>query len=258
MKALNIDNNDKILPIWQPVGHSTHIIATKIAQKIGVKTSHTGTLDPMAQGVIIILLDDYRTQKYELAKWLKTYTFDLVLGIETDTYDGMGLITNTDFDFELQQVGDVINNFNGKYTQTVPPYSAIKVKGKPLHYYARNNLLATIELPKRSGEIIKINLKNSKTISAQKYLEIIINNIKKVEGDFRQEQIIKCWKNTKMPQKINVLTIEVQMTKGLYVRSLAQDIANSLGNVGFANNIVRTKNGKYEKTMCIELKKFYQ
>ena len=100
---------EKILPIWQPVGYSTHKIAKAVSNKYGVKTSHTGTLDPLAQGVIIVLLDDERLKKYEYAHWPKTYEFEIVFGISTDTYDGMGIVTNKSFDFKIQSYNEFLS-----------------------------------------------------------------------------------------------------------------------------------------------------
>ena len=162
-----------ILPIWQPQGSSTHIVASQVAQKFGVKTSHTGTLDPMAEGVIIVLLGDARLKKYEYAAWPKTYEFDLVFGTATDTYDALGLTTHVDFSVAVlkENVEKAIKPLLGTYTQEVPIYSTIKVNGKHLHQLARSQI--TVALPNRKGTIFEISLLDfKKTILFDLVLDI--------------------------------------------------------------------------------------
>lgn len=242
-----------IYPIWQPQGNSTHIIAKHVSDMLGVKTSHTGTLDPMAEGVIIVLADKERLKKYEHAKWTKKYTFQILFGIETDTGDALGL-----FDSQSAEVCEegpafgstTLESFIGKYIQEVPIYSAIKHKGRPLHQHAKLRTQPTT-LPKRSGEIlalkhIRTELKNIEAL--QQNIEARISN---VSGDFRQEKIIQNWQKffsiRDGLKKTAIAEFQVEMTKGLYVRSLAQDICRYLGTPGLTLSIVRTHNGKYTK-----------
>ncbi len=243
-----------ILPIWQPVGYSTHIIAKKVSEKYGVKTSHTGTLDPMAEGVIIVLLGEERHKKYEFAAWEKEYEFEIAFGISTDTYDGLGLIVATDFSNEKVSettLNNKLKQFAGKYEQTVPPYSAIKIKGKPLHWYARNNLLDEINLPQRSGNINNIKLLDTRIVTINELTTQILNKIDRVSGDLRQKEVKQRWMdllNDYPKQTICVAKIMVNMSKGLYVRSLSQDISKSLNKIGFILSITRTANGIYNKS----------
>jgi len=224
-----------ILPIWQPQGFSTHLIARRVADKYGVKVSHTGTLDPMARGVIIVLLGEDRYKKYEYAKWRKTYIFEIIFGIETDTFDGMGIIKNVKFPIPNIKFE---NNFIGEYKQQAPEFSVRKGR-------------------KISGEIYKLKLINSKEISLEILRQDIFSKINKVTGDFRQEEIIKQWKKFNKVEKINTSKFEVEMSKGLYVRSLSQDICKKLNTVGFVNNIVRTKNGKYSRKKCKTMERVF-
>ena len=235
-----------ILPIWQPQGFSTHIIAKKVAEKLGVKTSHTGTLDPMAEGVIIVLVGEDRFKKYDYAHWLKTYEFEILLGISTDTYDGLGMITTIS---NSQVIQDKLENtlaaFIGPYRQEVPVYSAIKVKGKHLHQHARSK--TKVKLPIRSGELLALKLLELRTESKQFILETLESKISKITGDFRQQKVLNQWQNYKFKAVYQLARVEVTMTKGLYVRSLVTDIASKLNFSAFAFSITRTGNGNYTK-----------
>lgn len=256
----------KIIPVWQPIGYSTHIISKQISIKYGVVTAHTGTLDPMAKGVIIVLLDDERLKKYEYAKWKKKYEFEVIFGIETDSYDGLGLITNAKKDVvkvTKPQLEKVLRDFKGKYSQTVPPFAAIKIKGKSLHWYSRNKKLNEIKLPKRYGEIYNINLISLKSVSREKFVKNIIERVSVIPGDLRQEDVAARWNkflgnangaSVRKSQVYQVAKISVETSKGLYVRSLSQDIAKKLVTTGFVYSLTRTQNGKYSKKDCFSTK----
>lgn len=247
-------NVKNIYPIWKKKGESTHQLAKALALKLGVKTAHTGTLDPMAEGVIIILANGDRLKKYEYAKWLKTYEFEMTLGISTDTYDGLGLVTNIDLDnntaIATVGIAKILTNFKGMYEQEVPPYSAIKVKGKPLHYWARENKLHELHLPKRNGEIIDISLLSIEKKKLKAILIKQIEVIKKIDGDLRQKEILEQWEEYVYKyNKVHTTTIRimVKMTKGLYVRKLGMDILKELGMRGFISDLIRIENGVYNK-----------
>jgi len=276
---------DGVIPVWQPIGWSTNEIARQVGMKHGVKTSHTGTLDPMAEGVIIVLSGETRNKKYEYANWPKEYEFEVIFGISTDTYDGMGLVekneitsfcakffknfatvnkfTKTELENFAKNLDQKLASFVGLYEQIVPSYSSVKFMGKPLHYHVRG--LSNIEtkqkmqsnLPKKEGQIF--SLKNTKiyTIKLNEAKKFLLKKIKKVEGDFRQVEIMDFWKSfMKEDDKEFALVVgqfHTVMTKGLYVRSLALDIAKSLGTVGFVSNLIRIRNGDYTKKDCFSL-----
>ena len=245
-------NLDNIIPIWQPIGKSTHIIAKQVSQKYNVMSSHTGTLDPMAEGVIIVLLGDDRNKKYEYAKFLKTYEFDIALGIKTDTYDGLGLVNAVDLpcpEFDLTHVRKTLSSLVGSYSQQVPNYSAIKVKGKPMHWWARESRLSEVVVPTRSGEIVSLEVTDLKEVKLSTLIDKVLSKVKLVEGNFRQDLVTECWNDfmeTYDGINVKVLKVRVQMTKGLYVRTLSQDISSMLNTIGFVSNLVRTKNGIYD------------
>ncbi len=175
------------------------------------KAGHTGTLDPMATGVLPILVGDTTKLSKYLVEHTKTYIATLKLGIATDTGDSEGKTieeksVNTDV-FEASYLEKILKEFLGKQVQTPPMYSAIKVNGRKLYEYARNG--EVVDVPKR---------------------EIEIYNIKLV--DFLKE---KC-----------EITFEVECSKGTYIRTLCEDIAKMLDTVGYMKSLIRTKVDKFE------------
>ncbi len=215
----------------------------------------------MAEGVIIVLLGEERLKKYFYTEWLKNYEFDIVFGISTDSYDGLGFITDIEISSTLNKevLEKVTKSFIGAYTQKVPPLSTKKIKGKHLHEYFRSG--KSVELPEKKGEIYEINLLNLKDESTEEIIRKIIRKIFLISGDFRQKYIVKSWnkslKGNKLPQKITVAKLGIKTSKGIYVRSLATDISTKLGTIGFANSIIRTKNGRYGKKECKTLEKIF-
>ncbi len=251
--------DSKIIAVWKPVGYSTHEVARQLAEKQNTITSHTGTLDPLAEGVVIILFGDKRHKKYEYAAWPKTYEFEICFGIKTDTYDGLGLVTHiVGTDVDRNKLKKVVAGFKGNYTQPYPPYSSKKIKGKPLHWYARNEKLDEIDIPNKEGVIHSIKLVNLQQKPLSNVVASIVKAVKQTKGDLRQKEITDCWDKVvkSMPnKKVTIAKVKVKMSKGLYVRGLSQDIAEELGTIGFVSNLVRTKNGRYSKRNSKDLEK---
>jgi len=261
IKAKNPQN--QILPIWQPVGYSTYQITSAVAQKYGMKATHTGVLDPLAEGVILVLLGSERFNKSKFTDFHKEYEFEISLGIATDSYDGMGLITEYNNGSEKLTLGDlqlVVKGFVGDYTQKVPLYSARKVNSKKLFLYPKEKLTIP-ELPEKSGKIYKIecsDLGNSKLYSLVDEIIAKIEQVKK--GEYRQKEIIQNWKEFKSKNTnwdVQTAAFCAELSRGLYVRSLSQDIVKKLGKIGFVSKLVRTGNGEYTKENSCTLNELF-
>lgn len=248
---------EDIISLWQPVGYSTHLIAKRVAEKLNTKCSHTGTLDPMAEGVIVILVGEKRRKKYEYAKWLKEYEFEMVFGIGTDTLDGLGIPYFGKNLHDEQILSQITNEFIGEYNQKYPRFSAKKILGKPLHWFARNNKLNEITIPIKEGEIKELELLNVEDISYEKVKSNVIERIKMISGDLRQDEIVSAWESKSSTVVFKIAKFRVVMTKGLYVRGLVRDIAKKLDLDAFTYSIKRTMNGSYSKENSKTLQQFF-
>lgn len=174
------------------------------------KVGHTGTLDPLATGVLIICMNKALKVVDLITASDKEYIAKVVLGIDTDTLDITGNIINEcKTDVNVDMVKSVLNSFVGKSIQEVPKYSAVKVNGKKLYEYARNGI--DVELPKREIQIFDIEL---------------ISDIDIVDG--HQE-----------------FSFRVKVSKGTYIRSLIRDIGVKLGCFACMKELTRTKQGKF-------------
>lgn len=179
------------------------------------KVGHTGTLDPLATGVMVIALGNTLKLVDILSSDTKEYIATVKLGLSTDSLDVLGNILdeNYDYNIEKEKLKKVLKSFLGKSTQEVPKYSAVKVSGRRLYDYARKGI--SVDLPKREIEIFDIELLD----------------LTKEEFRFR-----------------------VLVSKGTYIRSLIRDIGIKLGINTCMKELIRTKQGDFsiENSYTIE------
>ena len=174
------------------------------------KVGHTGTLDPMATGVLVVTIGPSTKLSELLTSTYKEYIACVTLGISTDTLDITGnIIDIKEAIYTLEEIKDVLNKMKGKYIQEVPIYSAVKVNGKKLYEYARNNEKVT--LPKKEVDIKKIEL-----------LEYKVEDNK------------------------TLFKFKCLVSKGTYIRSLIRDIAKNLNTIGVMTDLIRTKQGNFD------------
>jgi len=207
-----------ILIVRKEKGCTSHDVVTKVKKVAKVKVGHTGTLDPMATGVLPLLLGEGTKLSQYLIEHDKIYEAVVKLGQKTDTADGEGkVIEEKEVDkgvFDIGKIEGILRTTEGKQKQRPPIYSAIKIKGKKLYEYARKN--EEIEIPEREIEIYA--------------LELI---------DFNEEE--------------NTISFRVHCSKGTYIRSLCETIAEKLGTIGYMKELNRIKVGKFNIEQAITL-----
>ena len=211
MNGLIIINKDKNMTSHDVVSRARRILKTK---RIG----HTGTLDPNATGVLVLCIDEGTKLVPYLEQDSKTYVAEVILGIETDTYDITGnIIVEEDVNFDIDTIDNVLNSFIGTYDQLPPIFSSIKVNGKKLYQYARNN--EEVEITPRPVTINFINWNKE---------------IYKVNNHFS-------------------FKIEVDVSKGTYIRSLCHDIGIKLNSHACMGDLIRTRSGKFSLNDAVTL-----
>lgn len=200
---------DGIIIINKQKGYTSHDIVHKVKKILNSKVGHTGTLDPNATGVLPLLIGKGTLMSKYLINHDKIYDVTLKLGQKTDTADSEGkVIEGKEVDItKLNNIEETLKKFLGKQLQYPPMYSAIKVNGKKLYEYARKG--QEIEIKPRKIEIYNINLLNI--------------DKEKLEIEFR-----------------------VECSKGTYIRSLCEDIANKIDTVGYMKELNRIKVGEFD------------
>ncbi len=225
-----------------------------------VPMTYAGRLDPMAEGLMIILVGEECKDKEKYTKLNKTYEFEILVGFETDAYDLLGLVDCRRQDLLQNEfvIPENIRNpeifqntlasFVGRQQQTYPAYSSKTVNGKQLHIYAREGR-ADFVRPTHEVEIFSLTQTGTKTISRENLLREIIERISKVVGDFRQDEILEKWKEVltqSSSDEFQIITCRIDCGSGTYVRQLVHDIGEKLGMPITTFSIKRTKVGEYE------------
>ena len=173
-----------VLVINKPKGMTSFDVVHKISKQLGIKkVGHTGTLDPLAEGVLIVCIGQATKIVELLTAYDKEYIAGVKLGIKTDSYDIEGNVLDQKEIPDNLSIKEVVHSFQKTYLQEVPIYSAVKVNGKKLYEYARAN--KEVELPKKEVTIKKIEVleenKDSFTIKAEVtkgcYIRSLINDI---------------------------------------------------------------------------------
>lgn len=195
-----------VLVINKEKDYTSRDVVNKLNKILNTKRiGHTGTLDPLATGVLVICINRYTKLVNLLTALNKEYIATMKFGHETDTLDVTGkTIKECDYIPDLNEVKSALNSFLGKSMQEVPLYSAKKVRGKKLYDYARSNEF--VELPKQEIEIYQIEVLS--------YLD-------------------------------GILKFKVNVKKGTYIRSLIRDIAHKLNTCAVMVDLERTKQGNF-------------
>lgn len=210
---------NRIFILNKPIGFTSQDTVSKLKKILNEKKAgHTGTLDPMATGVLPILVGDTTKLSKYLVEHKKTYIATIELGQATDTGDSEGKIIQEKEilkeSLEEKNIKEVLKSFLGIQKQTPPIYSAIKIKGKKLYEYARAG--EKVEIPEREIEIYNINF---------------------------------------IEKKLNNISFEVECSKGTYIRTLCEDIAKKLGTIGYMKSLKRIKVDKFEVEKAITFEK---
>lgn len=204
-----------------------------------VSITYVGRLDPLAEGVLILLVGDEVYNKKEYLGLDKEYIAEILLGVRTDSFDILGI---ADF-LEISEKFDEaqLENLRGDFTDFLPPFSSYKIQGKPLHWWAKEGRLNEIDIPVRTTKIYDIETIEDFGINADELLGVILNKVDLVEGDFRQEDIKNTWKELLLEDnEFQVLRVKINCSAGTYIRS----IANRLG--GTLLSLTRTKVGDFD------------
>ncbi len=211
---------DGILPVWKTVGMTSYDVIRVFKRVFSrvepgrIKIGHAGTLDPFAEGVLILMLGRSTNMFDEIQKWPKTYRAVARLGAKSDTLDRTGKIENISLNqytnLSIKKINNAAEKFVGEIEQIVPQYSAAKYKGKPLYKYARKGE----ETPEKKKKVTVYSIK-----------------VERIE-DNEVEFLITC-------------------SSGTYIRQLSYDIFHTLGTESYLDKLVREKVGEIDKEKCL-------
>ena len=198
---------DGVFLLNKPLGFSSNQALKKIQWLFNAKKAgHTGTLDPMASGLLPICIGEATKFSHRLLEANKTYIATIQLGVTTTTGDQEGeVVSQKDVVLKPNQLEETLQKFTGDITQIPPMFSALKFEGKPLYEYARQG----IEIERKSRQV---------TI-----YDITLNKIEE-----------------------SIVILEVSCSKGTYIRTLAEDIGHALGCGAYLKGLERTQTGNFQ------------
>lgn len=203
-----------VLLIDKPAGFTSRDIVNQVGKIFHTKKiGHTGTLDPMATGVLILCIGSYTKLVDNLTSKNKEYIAVMQLGLLTDTLDTTGkTIKEESVNLDEDKIYAAFKNFPREYNQEVPSYSAVKINGKKLYEYAREGI--SIHLPKRMVSIYSLEI-------------LSIDN--------------------------NEVTFKTCVSKGTYIRSLIRDLGTSLKTYASMRSLRRVSQGAFAIDKCLKI-----
>ena len=202
-----MNQENSLIVVNKPKGYTSRDIVNLVCKVLKTKSvGHIGTLDPLAEGVLVLLTGKYTKLSNILVEHDKEYIASFKLGILTDTLDTEGnVLKEESVSIDKEKIVEALRYYTKTYSQEVPIYSAVKVNGRKLYDYARNN--EKVDLPKKEVTIYDMELLG-------------------IDG--------------------NVVTIKCSVSRGTYIRSLIRDIGEYLGTYATMTSLVRTKLGQFE------------
>ena len=204
-----------VINVYKEKGYTSHDVVAIVRKTLNIKkVGHTGTLDPDAEGVLPVCIG----QATKLADYImaerKSYTAEITFGAETTTQDASGdIIKEYEYTFDENRLREVIDTFKGEQTQVPPMYSAIKINGKKLYEIAREGR----EIERKARKITVYDIRIAEINTPNKAI------------------------------------IEIDCSKGTYIRSLCSDIGNKLGWGAFMSSLTRTASGKFKLNEAVKL-----
>lgn len=214
------------------------------------KITYAGRLDPLAEGLMILLVDEAITQKGTVLEYDKTYEVQVLVGIATDTLDCLGVVTDCSEHIVKthpnQDIQNILNDWIGSYEQPYPTFSSKTVAGKPLWLHAREGRSDELTVPTKTVNIHNAQIIDVSTITTKEVVSSAVQKIELVNGDFRQPECIASWQSLEGEQQYPIYTLKVIASSGTYMRRLAERLGDELGQPALAFHIRRTTIGPYQ------------
>jgi tRNA pseudouridine55 synthase len=250
-----MENVPNPLIVWKHAGETLDQLLDRVRLEYEIsketKITYAGRLDPLAGGIMILLVGDGVHDKELYNKLDKRYRATVVLGFETDTYDVLGIVQSVKdtSPVSCETFEQALEKQIGKQVQNYPPYSSKNINGVPLWKLARDGNLPDV-LPSR--EIVVHDAKitgDVAVVSAEVLHKQIQEIVSRVQGDFRQEEILIGWeKNIVSRETYQILEIDYHVGSGTYIRGLVHELGQQLGSGAVLLELERYQVGKYQKS----------
>lgn len=258
-------NSPKYVVVEKPVGKTPLEVIEETRKKTRLSDTlpitYAGRLDPMASGKLLLLLGEECKQKEAYLALDKEYEFTVLLGVESDTGDVLGLVAGAGSAVEVSKahLNRAAKELPGTIELPYPAFSSKTVAGKPLHTWTLEGRLNEITIPTKTSRVHQLTCTGVETMSTaelyqtvSKKIELVtsVTDPKKALGnDFRRPEVRAAWQaitsSPETPTHFTLASFRCICSSGTYMRTLAEVIAEKCGTVGLAFSIHRTELGHY-------------
>lgn len=245
-----------IFGIYKPAGYTPlqalELFRTEQAMSRDLPLTYAGRLDPMAEGLLIVLAGEAVHRKEGFLKLDKKYTVTALLGVETDSFDLLGMPKQimpplTSPILGEGQIQHLLPSYVGDITLPLPLYSSPPVDGKPLFAHAQQHTMEAHEAPMRTTHVFSCELKNMGALDAHIVTEYMRATIATIDGEFRQEAILRAWGDLLSTiSALHTFTLDIHCSSGTYIRSLVNTLGVELGTGASVYSLVRTQVGNFK------------
>ena len=238
---------DLILPVWKPAGWTPLELLEASRARHGLAAGepvvYAGRLDPMADGVVLLLSGADRHDLAAHLKHDKEYVARFLFGVRSDTHDALGRLHPEPPPPPLATCLRSVGALAGVHTLPLPVWSAYKVRGRPLHAWAAEGRVDEITVPAREMCVHSVTGVTGRAVPAAALVEEVAARIGRVRGTFRQEAALFDWRALAMP--LVEVTATLTVSSGTYVRALAERLGRELGSGGLLLGLTRTRVGPF-------------
>jgi tRNA pseudouridine55 synthase len=215
------------------------------------KIAYAGRLDPLAEGLLLLIIDKKLKDFDSYLKFDKEYEATILFGFSSDTYDILGIPQLGKMEeISPGRVEKTLKGLVGDFVFSLPPFSAYKIKKKPLFWWALERRLDEIEIPQKKSKIYYIHVEKLRRIEKNLLKNDITKRISAVKGNFRQKSIVDSWEKLFLKDKrknFYTVKIKISCSSGCFVRSVVQKVGEDLKTGAVLLKLKRTKIGNYSE-----------
>jgi tRNA pseudouridine55 synthase len=241
--VLLVDKPRRLSPV-QAIERARGLDSSLARRRIG----YAGRLDPLADGLLVLLLDERNKQAHEFNHLDKRYEVEVVFGVQTDSFDLLGLAEAREVVHDEAAFDRAVKDLEGTREQPYPRWSSVRVRGRPAFYWAHRGETPEGGWPSRERTVSSVTVIERGTVDGGALVDGAIEDVRGVRGAFRQEVLIARWASLRGALAGRALPrarLAVECSSGTFMRSLANSLGESLGTGACATVIHRTRAGPF-------------
>lgn len=242
--VLLVDKPRHLSPV-QAIARAKALDSSLASRRIG----YAGRLDPLATGLLVLLLDERNRDAHEFNHLDKRYEVEVVFGLQTDSFDLLGLATlDAPVALDPLALDRAVAAMVGTRMQPYPPFSSVRIHGRPAFYWAHRNEVPEGGWPERERTVRSAAVLDRGTIAGEALVARAITDVNSVRGEFRQAALLARWSECEPALRGRALPwvrLAIECSSGTFMRSLAHELGRAVGTSAVATVIHRTQAGPF-------------